>query len=116
MNNRFVRVGTAAAALLGVGAAVDLSGAGVGRDAGQLPRQAKVTEAAVATIPVKGMFCLSCAATIKHKVSSLNGVLSAQVSLTDQAVRIRYTAGDPTIPAKAAAAIDSLGYKAGKPV
>lgn len=115
MNKRYAVVGIGAAALVGLGAVASLS-AGPSSQANRALQQAKLSEAAVATIPVKGMFCLSCAARIKHKVSSLNGVVSAQVSLADQAVTIRYAGADPTIPAKAAAVIDGLGYKAGKPV
>lgn len=115
MNRRYALAALGAAGLIAVVGAVSLSsGRTASTDAPSL-RQARLTEAATATIPVEGMVCLSCAATIKHRLSSMDGVLSAEVSLADQQVKIRY-AGDPTTPAKAAATINSLGYKAGTPV
>jgi copper chaperone CopZ len=65
-------------------------------------------------IPVDGMSCVVCAATIKKTVKSLNGVSDAKVSLENRTARVSYAA--ETISAeRIVAAIDELGYKAGTP-
>lgn len=115
MNARYGLAVLGAVGVIGLVGAVGLSAGSTSPNSGT-PAQAKMTQAAAATIPVKGMVCLSCAARIKEKLGSVDGVLSTEVKLAQQSVEIRYTAGDPTIPAKAADAINSLGYKAGTPV
>lgn len=116
MNARHGLAVLGAVGVIGVVGAVSLSAGLNNRNSSSSVEQPKLTEAAAATIPVKGMVCLSCAATIKQKLNSLDGVISAEVLLAEQTVKIRYAAGDPGIPAEAAAAINSLGYKAGTPV
>lgn len=69
----------------------------------------------LASIPVEGMVCLSCAAAIKQKVKALPGVLDAQVHFANRVVVVNYAASRADVPARAAAAINSLGYKAGQP-
>lgn len=66
----------------------------------------------LASIPVEGMFCLSCAATVKRKVKSLDGVQNAEVHFREKIVVVNYRADRPDVPDRAVAAINSLGYKA----
>ena len=65
-------------------------------------------------IPVEGMSCSSCAATVKRAVKGLNGVTEVEVSLEHRGARVRYAEGKVT-PDQIAAAINQLGYKAGHP-
>lgn len=65
-------------------------------------------------IPVEGMICISCAATIKRAVKNIPGVFHVEVSLEDRTARVSY------VPAKVSAesivaAINKLGYRAGAP-
>lgn len=66
-------------------------------------------------IPVEGMSCVSCAATIKKRLGSLNGVEDVEVSLGERQARVRF---DPSLlsPDRLRAAINDLGYRAGVPV
>jgi copper ion binding protein len=65
-------------------------------------------------IPVDGMACVVCAATVKKTVKSLDGVSRVEVSLEKRSARVTYAA-DRLSPERIAAAIDKLGYKAGTP-
>jgi copper chaperone CopZ len=75
-----------------------------------------VSNAATKTtfIPVEGMSCGSCAATVKRGVRKLDGVTDVEVSLEHRGARVRYSEGKVT-PDQIAAAITRLGYKAGHP-
>lgn len=76
---------------------------------------AEPVETKLASIPVEGMVCLSCAAAIKQKVKSVPGVVDAQVHFANKVVVVNYAASQPDVPVRAAAAINSLGYRAGRP-
>ena len=76
----------------------------------------KPIETKLASIPVEGMVCLSCAAAIKQKLKSLDGVQNAEVHFAERVVVVNYAASRPDIPLKAVAAINSLGYKARPPM
>ncbi len=65
-----------------------------------------------ATIPVEGMACVSCAASVKRTVKAINGVSDAEVSLVARTVRVTY-APDRLSLDRVVAAINRLGYKAG---
>jgi copper ion binding protein len=65
-------------------------------------------------IPVDGMSCVVCAATIKKTVKSLDGVSRVEVSLEKRSARVTYAAGRLS-PERIVTAIDELGYKAGTP-
>lgn len=81
--------------------------------AGAASNHVAVAEKSV-TIPVEGMSCASCAAGLRKSLTALDGVLDAKVSLEHRNVRVRYLA--PKIsPARLVAAINEIGYKAGKP-
>lgn len=67
------------------------------------------------TIPVEGMTCNACVASVKKKLNSLVGVEKVKVSLQERNATVFYEEGTAT-PEEIAKAIDELGYKAGKPV
>ena len=73
------------------------------------------TERKTATIPVQGMACVSCAATVKRAVKTVDGVSDVEVSLAARSVRFTYAPAVAS-PERIADTINSLGYKAGAPV
>ena len=70
----------------------------------------------VATIPVEGMVCLSCAASIKRAVRKVDGVTDAEVDFVGRTLRVTYAAGRPLLLGRVRTAIAGLGYTPGPPV
>ena len=68
----------------------------------------------VADIPVDGMACVACAASIKSAVKALPGVVGVEVSLEKRNARVTYFTNLLT-PDRIVAAIDKLGYTAAMP-
>lgn len=68
----------------------------------------------VVEIPVEGMACISCAASVKSAVKALSGVVAVEVSLEKRNARVTYLPSELT-PDRILAAIDKLGYSAGTP-
>lgn len=66
------------------------------------------------TIPVEGMSCVACAARVKQTLKELAGVQAAEVNLEHRNVQVRYLDGQIS-PERLVAAINQLGYKAGRP-
>ena len=73
------------------------------------------TPAQTVSIPVEGMSCASCAASVKRTAEALNGVRVAEVDLAKRRARIEYIEAK-TSPEQIAAAIEELGYKTGSPI
>ena len=69
----------------------------------------------VVTIPVEGMSCVSCAATVKKAIQKIDGVTEVEVSLEHRAARVRYINGKVS-PDQLVAAVNHLGYRAGAPL
>jgi len=65
-------------------------------------------------IPVEGMACVVCAATVKKTVKSLAGVSRVEVSLEKRGAQVTYEP-DKVSPDTIVAAINKLGAKAGSP-
>jgi len=65
-------------------------------------------------IPIEGMSCSSCAATIKHTLSDLNGVTNVIVSLKNKKASLQYNPLKISLDS-IGQSIDKVGYKAGKP-
>lgn len=65
-------------------------------------------------IPIEGMSCMSCVANVKKTLTSIDGVMEANVSLQDKKATVKF---DPTKvkPLQLQEAVNKLGYKAGKP-
>ena len=70
--------------------------------------------ATVVNIPVEGMSCASCVASVKKAVSSIDGVTAVDVSLEHRQAKVRYVP-DKASAQQIAGAINKLGYKAGEP-
>lgn len=66
-------------------------------------------------IPVEGMSCMACAASVKKGLKNVQGVTEVEVSLEGRNAKVSYQTGrvDPELLAKT---INQLGYKAGSPV
>lgn len=67
-----------------------------------------------AVIPVEGMVCVACAATVKKALKSLTGVSNVEVSLEKRTALVTFEAGKVSLD-RIVAAIDNVGYKAGTP-
>jgi len=68
----------------------------------------------VVDIPVDGMACVACAASVKSAVKALPGVVGVEVNLENRNARVTYLANILTAD-RIVAAIDKLGYTAGVP-
>lgn len=67
-------------------------------------------------IPVQGMSCVVCAASVKKALQSIDGVQEAEISLERREARVRYYVEGKVSPEQLVAAVNQLGYKAGTPV
>lgn len=65
-------------------------------------------------IPVEGMVCVACSATVKRALKSIDGVSKVEVSLEKRTAQVTY-APDKLSPDRLVAAINKAGYKAGTP-
>lgn len=80
----------------------------------ELPSALADNEFQVASIPVEGMTCAACAARVKRTLQGLDGVIRAEVSLTERNVKVEYI--DKKLSSQnIVAAINALGYKARAP-
>jgi copper chaperone CopZ len=69
-----------------------------------------------ATIPVEGMVCVSCAASIKHAVKNVEGVTDAAIDFANRTIRVTFRPGQPVLLDNVKAAISNLGFKPGTAV
>jgi copper chaperone CopZ len=67
------------------------------------------------TIPIEGMTCSSCVASIKRELKSMEALQEVEVSLQHRNATVFYEEGNIT-PQQVQQAINELGYKAGEPV
>lgn len=65
-------------------------------------------------IPVEGVSCVVCAASVKKGLQSIDGVQEAEISLERREARVRYFESKVS-PERLVAAVNQLGYKAGTP-
>ena len=77
-------------------------------------QEAPAAQTSTVSLPVEGMSCASCAASVKRTVKALNGVTGVEVSLAERRARVRYNVSKVT-PDQIAGAIRELGYKTGPP-
>jgi len=83
----------------------------------QAERQAALadSELQVAVIPVEGMTCAACVARVRRTLEDIDGVVSAEVSLAERNVKVRFV--DNNLSSEnLVAAINALGYKARSPI
>jgi copper chaperone len=83
-------------------------------EAPKAPAPAAAAAQATATIPVKGMSCGGCVATVTEALQKVPGVKSVAVSLEKEQVVVVYER-TRTDAKKLAEAIDAAGYQAGMP-
>jgi copper chaperone CopZ len=78
--------------------------------------QAEAAEGEVKTvvIPVEGMACVACAASVKRALKAIDGVAQVEVNLERRSARVTY-APAKVAPDRLVAAINKLGYRAGTP-
>jgi copper chaperone CopZ len=74
----------------------------------------KASPTVTVNIPVEGMSCGSCAASVKRAAKGIDGVTNAEVELAGRRARVEYIVGR-TSPEQISAAIRQLGYKTGTP-
>lgn len=113
-----LRSGPSVLAIIGVIALFSLGALGYAAFRQPQAHQQQVAEAiptTTVTLPVEGMSCGSCVASVKRTVKALNGVTSVEVSLAERRARVSYDASKVT-PDQIVAAIRELGYKTGSPV
>ena len=67
------------------------------------------------SIPIEGMTCNACVASIKKELKSLDALESVEVSLQHRNATVFYKEGTIT-PQQIQDAINEIGYKAGEPV
>ena len=72
------------------------------------------TETKAVVIPVDGLICVVCAARVKQTLQGIDGVTDVSVDLEHRSVRVQYRETKTSIEGLVAA-INGLGYKAGKP-
>jgi len=74
------------------------------------------TQSAVKTvvIPVEGMACIACAASVKRALKAIDGVSHVEVNLERRSAQVTYAASK-VAPDRLVAAINKLGYRAGTP-
>lgn len=75
--------------------------------------QNAVDQAKTISIPVEGMSCVSCAASVKRTLKGIDGVQHVEVSLERREAVVRFFPAKVS-PQRLEAAINELGYKAGK--
>lgn len=80
----------------------------------ELNAQANAPQVKIVSIAVEGMSCVSCAARVKRTLKGIDGVQFVEVSLERREAMVRFSS-DKVTPERLEAAINALGYKAGKP-
>jgi copper chaperone CopZ len=95
-------------------AALMLAAATPARAEGPKPAAPAAAARATATIPVKGMHCGGCAATVAGALRKVPGVREVQVSLEKEQAVVVYEKAR-TDEKKLVEAIRSSGYEAGTP-
>ena len=65
-------------------------------------------------IPIEGMSCAACAARVKKTLKEIPGVQAVELNLEHRNAQVQYLDGHVS-PERMVAAINQLGYKAGKP-
>lgn len=101
--------------LLAAGAIIVLALVGQGPSAAA-PAAQRVAKSDLKTvvIPVEGMACIACAASVKRALKAIDGVSAVEVNLGQRVARVTY-APAKVAPDRFVAAINELGYRAGTP-
>lgn len=101
--------------LLVAGALIVLGSLELGLGTGALAAQpAAKSDLKTVVIPVEGMACVACAASVKRALKAIDGVSGVEVNLERRTAQVTYASGKVT-PERLVAAINRLGYRAGTP-
>jgi copper chaperone CopZ len=65
-------------------------------------------------IPVEGMACIACAASVKRALKAIDGVSGVEVNLERRTAQVTYVSGK-VAPERLVEVINKLGYRAGTP-
>jgi Cu+-exporting ATPase len=65
-------------------------------------------------VPVDGMSCAACVASVRNGLKSLDGVTGVEVNLAQREAKVEYES-EKVSPEKIVKAINELGYRAGEP-
>lgn len=81
----------------------------------QTEQKSSVLNLIKTTIPIEGMTCNACVASIKKKLNSIEELEEVEVSLEHRNATVFYEEGKIS-PQQIRDAINELGYKAGEPM
>ena len=81
---------------------------------GNIQQESSIQNLTKTVIPIEGMTCNACVATIKKKLSAMEGIKEVEVSLAHRSATVYYEEGIIT-PQQVQDLINELGYKAGAP-
>lgn len=66
-------------------------------------------------VPVEGMSCAACVASVRRNLTALDGVTAVEVSLEHRQAKVRYDENKVS-PTRIAESVQKLGYNVGEPV
>ena len=112
--SRATVVNAAVAALVAGVAVVALHGCDRGPEVAAPATQSSPTPTPVTAVvvPVEGMSCAACVASVRKAVKSVEGVTAVEVNLAQRDARVEYDAARVS-PDKIVNAINDAGFKAG---
>jgi copper chaperone CopZ len=98
-----------------VGTLIVLGSLGLGPGTGALAAQpAAKSDLKTVIIPVEGMACIACAASVKRALKAIDGVSEVEVNLERRTAQVTYASGN-VAPDRLVEVINRLGYRAGAP-
>ena len=98
-----------------VGTACGRVGDASGQSASGAERSPNIATLKTVSVPVEGMICVACAASVKTTLKDVDGVRAVEVNLERRAARIEYDPAKVDV-AHLTKTINELGYKAGTPI
>jgi copper chaperone CopZ len=104
------RIGAAVAVAFILGATAFATG----RAAVDAPPATAEQKEKTVVIPVEGMSCVACTASVRKTLSSIAGVTEVKVNLVERNARVRFDSKRVS-PDRLVDAINRLGYRAGVP-
>ena len=72
------------------------------------------TQVRTVAVPVEGMSCAACVASVRRNLTALDGVTAVEVSLEHRQAKVRYDDNKVSLT-RIAESVQKLGYKVGEP-
>ena len=94
--------------------AAAISLAGCHSENAQATAATNAADTKTVVMPVEGMSCVACAASVKKALKGIDGVADVEVNLGERNARVRF-APSKVSPDRVVAAVNGLGYHAGPP-